>query len=52
MMSASEGEGGMEKQKKYGRLNEFCYINQFQMKKWGGGQKIQKFCGCHKWRLP
>ena len=39
MMSASEGEGVMEKQTYKVRLCEFCRINQFQMPTWGGARQ-------------
>ena len=56
MMSASEGEGFMEKRTSEGRLRKFYSINQIQQdkgqEKKGGGKKIRKFCGHHIWKLP
>ena len=53
MMSASQGEGVMEKQTEYGRLRELFTSNQFQMQtREKGVKKSEKFCGHHIWKLP
>ena len=47
--STLEGGGGLESgrsnEAQWGKLHEHA-------DKWGGGNKIGKFFGCHKWKAP